>query len=491
MRLRTLVGRVGLPLLLTGLATAGAGLPAYADPDDDLGPEVELLLPEQVVAVDGKSKKVEVEVLNYGEDTARDLIVRFGSSAIPASIGFVAPAGCDADGCRIDSIAPGKQKTLTFTVSPTAALPTFGANLDVVLEDGTHEWAQSAPVTVFTTKEGVDLELAPIDDYKLDPGATADVPIVFSNTGNKAPAGYGVVLVGDPFLSFPMKYSNCFTEDELEGIACVFDEPIQPDETVTLADKAPFRFKLAADTPGPSELFAGAYVVGLTEEDLAELPAGVRSARKASALEVQPLDEDPDDLPEDINDWDNVRTFTVSVSSNPADVAAIGGTFTGSVGDTRTVKVGVRNNGPAATGSILQGALLLVDVELPSGVKVTKADPDCFEDGDGKYFCLIIDNLHKGDKAEFSFTGTIESAGEPGSVKVDNGDLDPKKGNDTAVLDVKLTTAGAGGGGEDGEGLPVTGAPAGMVAAGGAALLLAGGAAFYAARRRRIVTVVD
>ncbi|WP_305787758.1 LPXTG cell wall anchor domain-containing protein [Symbioplanes lichenis] len=488
MRLRTLVGRVGLPLLLTGLATAGAGLPAYADPGDDLGPEVELALPEQVVAVDGKSKKVEVEVLNYGEDTAKNLVVTFGTAPIPESVGFVPPAGCDADGCRIDSIAPGKRKTLTFTVAPTAALPTFGVGFDVLLKDAGNEWAQYSHVTVVSVDEGVDLELAPIDDYKLDPGDTADVPIVFSNTGNKAPAGYGVVLVGDPFLSYPMKYSNCFFDDELFGIACVFDEPIQPGETVTLADKAPFKFKLAADTPGPSELFAGTYLVGLTEEDLAEVPAGVRNARKASALEAQPLDED--DLPEDINDWDNIRTFTVSVSRNPADVAAIGGTFAGAKGDSRTVKVGVRNNGPAATSSLMQNGLLLVDVELPTGVEITKADPNCFKDSDRKYFCLLIDSLHKGEKAEFSFTGTIKSAGEAGSITVDNGPVDPNRSNDTAAIAVKLSTGGAGGGGGD-EGLPVTGAPAGMVAAGGAAMLLAGGAAFYVARRRRIVTVVD
>jgi LPXTG-motif cell wall-anchored protein len=490
MRLRSLVGRVGLPLLLTGLATAGAGLPAHADPDDDFGPEIELTLPERVVAVDGKSKKVEVEVLNYGEETARDLTVSFGSSPIPESVGFVPPAGCDADGCRIDAIAPGKRTTLTFTVSPTAALPTFGVSFDVLLEDTAHEWAENARVTVVSIDEGVDLELAPIDDYKLKPGASADVPVVFSNTGNKAPAGYGVVLVGDPFLSFPMKYSNCFTEDELLGVACAFDEPIQPGETVTLADKTPAELTVAADAPGPSELMAGAYVVGLTEKDLEELPPGVRSARKASALGVESLDEeDEDDLPEDINDWDNVRMFTVSTSRNPADAVALGGTFKGGAGDSRTVKVGIRNDGPAATRSLLQGSLLIAEVKLPTGVKVTKADPGCYEDEDDTYLCLVLDNLHKGDKAEFSFTGTIESAGAAGSIKVISDAVDPKKSNDTAVIDVKLSTAGAGGG--DGEGLPVTGAPAGMIAAGGAVLLLGGGAAFYAARRRRIVTVVD
>ncbi len=516
MRLRTLMGRIGLPVVLVSLATAGAGLPSSADPGDDPDfpdfpdyPMVELVVPDRVVAIDGRSKTIDFDVENFGDETASGLVLTFGNAArpMPASVGLTPPAGCTVAGCELGDLKAGQRKTLSVTFKPTTDLPTFGATFELGLRDATRTWEHGAELTVARTGSGVDLELAAIENLELDPGGSAGVPIAFTNSGNKAPAGYGLVLIGDPFIDFPMNYSNCFPIDEeaeedsvySSGVACAFAEPIEPGETVTLAGKTPVKVHVAAEAPGPDDYFAGAYVVGLTEKDLAELPAGVKDAGAASALKVKPVEaratiQGLDIDPTELNEWDNGRTFTVAVSRNPADVVALGGTFEGAAGDSRTVEIGLRNDGPAATRSPFQGWLQLAEITMPTGVEVTKVDPACVAVEGRSYLCLQMESLRKGEKAVFSFTGTIESAGKPGSIKVDNGDHDPRKGNDKAAIAVKLSTAGSGAGAgadDDDPSLPVTGAPAGLIAAGGAVLLAGGVVSLAYARRRRIVTVVD
>jgi len=96
--------------------------------------------------------------------------------------------------------------------------------------------------------------------------------------------------------------------------------------------------------------------------------------------------------------------------------------------------------------------------------------------------------LLKGEEVRFSFTVRIENGlnEEEGVITVNGGTDDPKTGNNTAKILVKVPGDGGSGGG-----LPVTGAPAGLLAGGGALLLIGGVIAFVLARRRRIVTVAE
>ncbi|WP_157408204.1 DUF11 domain-containing protein [Actinoplanes sp. N902-109] len=494
MRLHSLLGRAGLPVVLVALATTGIGLPAYADPDPDPVPSAEPIgspellvdLPDRVVAVEGKSKTIEFTVANLGEKTAEDVVVTFKS---PASAGLSLPSSCTADECKIGDVKSFGSATLKFTVSPAAGLPPLGETVRISAHDSTGTATDETGVTVITAKSGIDLELDKLDDLKLAPGKSATVPIVIHNSGNKAADGVGVVLAGMPYIDFPAKYTNCEAVADLYGVVCTFDKTtIEPGQMVTLADTTPLTVKVAADAPGPSVYFAGAFALALNDiDDWNDLGDDESSAKRADAteLKLEPVMRAQAVNENELNEWDNARTFFITVPKNPADSVAIGGSFAGAIGDSRTVKVGYRNDGPADTMGPLEGWVTTVDVKLPKGVEVTDTDANCIRTGDREYVCVSVDNLGKGEKAVFSFTATIKDDSGPGSVTVDGGEQDPKASNDSAKLTVKPATGGAGGG------LPVTGAPAGLIMGGGAVLLLAGAIALWTARRRRILTVVD
>ncbi|WP_306214161.1 hypothetical protein [Actinoplanes sp. RD1] len=507
MRLRTLLSRIGLPLTLVTLATASAGLPAHADPDAT--PELDFEAPSYVYTVAGRPKTVEVTVTNGDGKALTGAKVTFDA---PAAVGLALPAGCAVAACPVGDVAPGGRATVQFSIDPTDELGRFGESFTVELRDATGvSIAQRSVTAVRAPEGGVDLELAPIDDFRLGAGASADVPIALTNTGTEAPAGFGLVLSGDEFLDFPVLYSNCFAEEEIAGIVCVFDGPVQPGDTVKISAGTPMRLHVAEDTPGPETYLGGAFVIGLTGDDLAEVPAAARKSR-GSALRAEPVTTTaaPDPDPAELNDWDNVRTFAVAVSENRPDLVAVGGTFDGAVGDVRTVKVGARNDGPAAARA------LEVAVALPAGVEVTKADERCAAVAGTGYVCRPAGVLRKGDEALFSFTARIKSAGAAGSVEVLAEDRDPA--DNRAAIGVKLapattspspspsaptspspsvsptptatTTTPAGGTG-GGESLPITGAPVAEIAGSGGLLILAGTAALFLARRRDEETVAE
>jgi hypothetical protein len=506
MRLHTLLGRLALPAAMIGLTTLGAALPAQADPDDQQ-PEVQLFVPDRVVTVDGRAKTVTFEVINVGEIAAPGLVAQFGSdeSPIPASVGFTPPQGCAPTACVVGDLEPGARKSYKFAVAPTADLTELGASFAISVHDGGVAWGESATVTVVPTKSGVDLEVGAVKDINLAPGKSATVPVSVRNAGNKAVDGVAIVLAGDPYVTFPNTYSNCVAVDDLYGVICVFDQRLDADEVLTVSPSTPLKVKAARDAPGPQSYYAGLYAFGAFDEDDDELAAA--AAKKAAAAPESQLKLVPvrrslaDDVDEgELNEWDNVASFFVNVSKNPADSVAIGDTFAGAIGDTRTIKVGIRNDGPAATLDPSLSWLLSAHVRIPSGLALTKVDQNCVPLGDGdpvweqpgqvsghEYLCVVAGNLGKGDKALFSFTAKIEDGQneDEGSITVDGGVQDPKTSNNLAKIDVRLTGGGSGGG------LPVTGAPAGLVAGGGALLLVGGAVAIVLARRRRIVTVTE
>lgn len=503
MRLHSFLGRFSLPVALIGLATIGLTLPAQADPADER-PLVDVFVPDEIVTIEGKSKTVEFAVVNGGATTAEGLIASFGSDdrPIPSSLEVTPPQGCtDLRSCELGDIAPGDVKTFTFKVERDAGLPELsGAEFPIFVGDRTAQWYVSTDVSVLRVKAGVDLEVGAVDPIKLAPGKSATVPVAVRNTGNRPVDRVTVVLAGEDFLSFPATYSNCVPIEGLAGTACFFDEPLGPDEALTVSGATPLRVKAAADAPGPADYFAAVFA---THVD-ADLGIAVRAAKrvadapKSRQLElVDPRRAAADDDAE-LNGWDNVAAFEVKVSRNPADTVAVGATFAGAVGETRTVEVGLRNDGPAATFGPFQGWIAGAMVTIPAGVGLTKVDENCFamseEEPAGdepgqvhgrEYVCLTPENVKRGEEVLFSFTGRITGASPAGSVVVDGGEQDPEKSNDTAAIAVKLTAGGSGGG------LPVTGAPAGLLAGGGALLLAAGAVAFVTARRRRIVTVVE
>jgi hypothetical protein len=504
MRLSTLLGRLALPAAMIGLTTFGAAVPAQADHDDPQR-EVLVFVPDRVVTVDGRAKTVTFDVINVGEITAPGLVAQFGSdeSPIPASLGFTPPQGCTPTACVVGDLAPGARKSYKFTVKPTADLPELGASFAISVHDGDVAWGDSATVTVVPTESGVDLEVGGVKDINLAPGRSATVPVSVRNAGNRAVDRVAIVLAGAPYVGFPNSYSNCVTVDDLYGVICVFDQRLDADEVLTVSPSTPLKVKAAPDAPGPQSYYAGLYAFGADDEDdMAAAAAKKAAAAPESQLKLVPVRRGMADGVDEseLNEWDNVTSFFVNVSKNPADSVAIGDSFAGAIGDTRTIKVGFRNDGPAATLDPSLSWILSAKVRIPSGLVLTKVDQNCLPLTDGEpvweraghvhghdYLCLTAGNLGKGEKAFFSFTAKIEDGQheDEGSITVDGGVQDPKTGNNVAKIDVKLTGGGSGGG------LPVTGAPAGLVAVGGALLLVGGAVAVVLARRRRIVTVAE
>ena len=489
MRLRSLA----FPAALAAVALGGFAAPAQAAPADE-EPLVGVLVPEQVTVIEGKTKTVRAEVVNAGKTAVKGVTVEF--SGVAGTLGLKLPAGCDADSCEVGDLAAGERKTLSFTLAPTG--DKLVQSFDVTVG------GFSSTVAVTRTTGGVDLEIDSIDDLKLGRGQSADLPITVRNVGTETVDSVGIVVLAEPGLSAYSKYRNCVSLDELVdeedadlgGFVCQFDQEFTPDATFTVPEQTPVQIKVAPDAGGPYTYSGVVAAVGLDDE-----LTGVLAAKKGPLLELDALSSSADitdgEAPEDINEEDNAAIFGVTVGRSDADTAAVGGTFSGAVGDTTTVAVGIRNLGPTSTIAGTLDWMPSVRVTVPAGVRVTEVSSDCVAANDpeydfglggeavgNEYICFPIAGVGRGEQVDFEFTGTITGASGPGSVVVDGGVQDFYKANDKAALGLTLTAGGGGGG------LPVTGAPTGLVALGGALLLVVGAAAAYAFRRRRIVTTL-
>jgi LPXTG-motif cell wall-anchored protein len=491
--------RLALPAAIV-LAMTGLAAPARADTGT---PEVAVEVPEQVTVIEGHTKSVTATVANVGTGTAKDVVLTFGSTRHPVdpSVGLTLPAGCDAHACTVGDLAPGAKKRYTFTLTPASGSD-LTSTFDITVGGAGGAVDFDAPLSVVRAKAGVDIEVAPIDDMKLGRGQSADVPVVVHNAGSEDVSGIGVFLLVQSGLQALGAYRNCEVDSDadLGMVVCLFDQKLPAGSTFTVPSATPIKVKVASDAGGPYAYNAAVIAVGVTAGDLSSAAAKSGPTLRLQSVKSVEAAGDDDDDDGDLNPDDNLTDFTVTVGRSAADSAAVGASFSGAVGDTKTVKVGVRNLGP--TGIIPPSLqwIQTVRVTIPSGIDLTKVDELCapgavtsvfdIEDTgvvDGRvYTCFVVTRLGKGDTATFSFTGTIaDGTHGTGSVVVDGGVQDTDAANDKAGITVKLTADGEGGG------LPVTGAPAAWLALGGAVLLLLGAAAFGLARRRRIVTQAD
>jgi hypothetical protein len=495
--LNTLGLRVTLPVAVAGLTALGIAVPAQAAP---LETPVELSVPDRVVTTQGGSKTVPFEVVNTSEVATTGLVVDF--TAAPA-IGFKPPEGCTVTGCAVGGLAPGARKSYTFTVTPTAALPTVGAALGLSVHDADKKWEVKSTVTVVRAALGIDLETAPIPDFKLDPGKSVPLPLQVRNNGDKAAAGVALALSGQPYISFPNNYANCTAVKEITGIICVFEDGLEPGAAFGLSTTTPLVAAADKATPGPADYSLGLHAYGLEGD---EQKAGIAAARKAAKkpgtrLELVPVARTLAAVDSsELNEWDNAVSFRAQVGLNQADSVAIGDDFEGKVGATRTIKVGFRNDGPAALLGPSKTWSHTAKVRIPSGLKLTKVDKGCVPNADGEpswdnpgqisghdYVCKASAGLKVGAQQLFSFTAKIEDGRneDEGSITVNGGVQDPKKANNVAKIQVKVPTAGSGGG-TGGGGLPITGTPTGTIAGSGLLLVLAGAFALFLTRRRPV-----
>ncbi len=516
LRWNSLAIRLILPAALIGMTAIGAATPAQAEPEagaevpEAAAPAVELFVPDRVVTTDGKSKTVPLEVVNTGKTAATGLVLDFATPAAPIDprIGFQPPAGCTATGCAVGDLAAGARKSYTFTVQPTAELPATGVRFDLTVHDAGAAWQESTFVTVVPDAVGIDLETARIPDIKLAPGESAVLPVSIRNNGNKTSEGVAIALAGATYVTFPHNYSNCVDVEDLPGIVCAFDTPLAPGAVFTMKPETPLTVAADKVVPGPADYRGGLHAYGLLDDSNDANVAAAKKALKqrgANKLELVPAAQSLAVDQSELNEWDNTVPLLVKVSLNQADSVAIGDNFEGKVGDTKTIKVGFRNDGPAVVLSSSKTWKHSAKVRIPSGLKLTKVDQDCVPNGDGEpnwdrsgqvsghdYLCLASVTQTLGEQELFSFTAKIQNGDneDKGSITVDGGVQDPKSANNVAKIEVKVTAGGAGGAGGGsggGGGLPITGAPTGQVAVVGLLLVLLGAFTLVLTRPRRTV----
>ncbi|WP_433793027.1 hypothetical protein [Actinoplanes sp. CA-252034] len=488
------------------LAVGGLALPARAADGTGAFDYVGILSPETVTVINGQSKTVRFDLYNLGDGAVKDVRLSFGSASEPisADLGFTAPAGCAANVCEIGDLKPGQRRSVKFTLKPTTGGTADPAGTIALATSIEGQASDRSLITVLRTdKGGVDIEVDGIADMSLSPGASAEVPVAIRNSGNRDVSALGLVVLAPRGLDLALDYRNCEPDPEIGGFVCVFNDTLAAGGAFTLPETTPLRVKVPAGAAGPFDYPVFVAAVGLTDKfvfDFAKRTAGaagkelkLESAASVSAKEPEAV--------EDLNEDDNFTEFAVSVPKTLADGAAVGGVFKGAVGDIATVKVGVHNRGPSATIPLSQTTVQYAHVRMPTGVALTELDDRCLpgssmDDIDEsatdlsevtELVCIIVESVPDDGRYLFPLTAEILDATEhkAGSVQVKGSVQDTKGGNDKAALTVELTAGGVGGG------LPITGAPAGLIAGGGAALLAAGLIAYRLARRRRIVTVVE
>jgi hypothetical protein len=487
------------------LAVGSLALPARAAEGPGEFAYVGILTPETVTVVNGQTKTVKVDVYNVGDGAVEDVRLTFGSDARPisADLGFTAPAGCAANVCDIGDLKPGQRRSVRFTVKPAAAGAADPARTVALATSIGGQPSDQASVTVVgTDKGGADLEVDDIADLELRPGGSADVPVAIRNSGNRDVPALGLVVMAPLGVDPALDYRNCEQDAEIGGFVCVFNDPLVAGGVFTLPESTPLRVRVPAGAAGPFDYPVFVAAVGLTDGyvfDFAKRTAGA-AGRELKLEGVASLSAKEPEAAEDLNEDDNFAEFAVSVPRTLADGTAVGGVFKGAVGDTATVQVGVHNLGPSATIPLSLTSVQYAHVKLPTGVVLTEADRRCLPgtslddidesadlSGVTDLVCIVLDSVPDNGRHLFALTAEIQegTGHRAGSVRIDGSVQDTKSGNDRAALTVESTAGGAGGG------LPITGAPAGLLAGGGAALLAVGLIAFRLARRRRIVTVAE
>jgi hypothetical protein len=500
-RLGSLAIRLALPAALIGMTAVGGAGPAQAAEPEVERPKVVVAVGGPVVAITGGSKSVPVQVRNDGATPAPGLILDFGSAAAPIDprVGFQPPPGCTATGCVVGDLAPFTIRQYAFTVKPTAALPAAGVTFELAAHDASGTWRETTIVKVVPGGQGPDLEVAGIPEFTLKAGESAVLPISVRNSGNKRSERVIIELVGEQYLTFPHNYSNCVTGPEQPGIVCAFEQPLAPGAVLTMSPSTPLTVGIEATAPGAKVYHGAVYAFGFEDDGK---PAQLAAARKAlqqpgTKLQLVPAVRSLAVEQRDLNTWDNSTAIMVKVARNPADSVAIGGTFEGKAGATRTIKVGMRNDGPAWVLRQNEQWSQEAKVRIPSGVKLTKVDSSCAPIIKGEpnwtrkgqvsgrdYLCVASEDVGIGKQRLFSFTAKIQNGKneDAGSITVNGGAQDPKTANNVAKIEVKLTAA-AGGTGGSGGGLPITGTPTAQVAVAGLLLVLLGGFTMRVTRR--------
>ncbi|BCL26985.1 DUF11 domain-containing protein [Streptomyces aurantiacus] len=268
------------------------------------------------------------------------------------------------------------------------------------------------------------------------PGSVLSTPVVVRNTGEVPVRGVGLELAVGAGMGFEDRYGNCRYPEPQKGSVAVCEFPglrIPPGKAVVLHPDLALRIPTTrTDTSFRQEAWAldmgpAKYSVVPEGGDSGDGPRLTTRAAKESDLSGTfaggPVGSDV-----------QVDTY--------ADFEVLGAEIRGERGSEHTVRLSVRNNGPAAPGTT---RLLFTP---PPGATVVEQpeeaiDEDVYEPScdlaKGTYSCYVRSGLAPGETSTFDFTLRLGGPGE-GEVRVTDAAgtdrRDPDPANDTAPVTV-------------------------------------------------------
>ncbi|MEU9455065.1 hypothetical protein [Streptomyces sp. NPDC048277] len=472
---------------------------------------------------EGEGPNLDLGITASGGD-AHDVSVAVDASSLTGKATMVVTGDCVSTGtlkvrCDVGPLS-GRELIAPFFLKPTAAAK--AGDTGAITYTATASDAATVTGKTDVLVGGPKLVRRPYPALKgIAPGAVFERTPAFVNTST-APADNGVMLLvqDSEGVSLARDHSNCHYSDQPDtGAWCRFDTPAAPG--TAYETDAPLRYTASKDTMYGYNTYV-VWPVGGTAPDSfdpsdfpetgAGAPLGLKSVASGSGFTGS-----------------GYGTFA---TTQYADYQALGDTVEGKAGETVSITVGVRNNGPGRMDfqwmdADSSGTFV---VTPPVGTTITGA-PGPGEQGDpgplwnctpGKagaksYTCDIgSTDFRPGDFVTQEFTVRIDRVvpGARGSVRaVENPEYPNREddaANDTAAITVKATGsatsspspsasasatataspsgsgAGTTSGTTTGGGLAATGADGVLLRAGTVVLLVAGGAlVFLAARRSR------
>ncbi|SCL37845.1 hypothetical protein GA0074692_4807 [Micromonospora pallida] len=262
---------------------------------------------------------------------------------------------------------------------PGAADGAAGTIGYTVLADGVDGETQQAAVSVHAGPDVVSLVNEYVDD--VDTGDTLAMQVALTSAGNVAVSGLRLTIRFPVGLE-PAAYRNCGygAGGQLSTIVvCVIPGTFSPG----LSYQVPGGF---ATTVGPAALGDKRIVQTVEPATTAgPPPEGVVLERRPadSALRLRQVGVPVDVLSAD-HQYPSGQYYLRDVPG-AFDVVALGAAATGSVGDTVTVQVGIRNDGPGVPdGTISGGHAALFAFVPPAGTVVANQPTGCSPTGDGE-----------------------------------------------------------------------------------------------------------
>ncbi|MEV4536792.1 hypothetical protein AB0J82_23705 [Asanoa sp. NPDC049518] len=425
-----------------------------------------------------------------------DVVVTYDFSALAGLVEVVAPAGascsltdptilaCTRDQIRLGSAPLTGQFDVVVRAVDDAGVGDGPLQLGVQAA-GLPLVSSSSWVRVGT---GVDLVAGPSTELTRSPGQSFTLPLTVDVAGTTAVERPSVYFTETYAIRAARKFNNClYVEDRLRN--CWFEGTFTPGASYS----AVWPFVLGADTAAPgTKRTEATWLTAAEAADYESFLAGHGYSGGepgtdgelvlTGELGLRPADQ------ADTEPSNNRSTLSVTVTGrNDADLAAIGAAVRGAAGEQRSVTVGVRDDGPAAAERP-GGDVAVVEVTIPPGTTALAVSPECAPladpdvpglPGAAVYRCHPGSLLRPDSSVEFGFELRFDRA-EPadGSVRLVDVD-DPDATNDRAAITVNRTTAPP----ADGS-LPITGAPAGALAALGVSLVVVGVITVFLARAR-------